>query len=387
MSESDDLATLSLPKSWPKLVKRAIVLVCSTLKAAFDIEIGRRLDCIMHHSREHAAHQRLRLDHSTDREALRLLHARFSRLDPNRRTRYTRHERLRILELKALNGWNAAETAERFLVDEDTVCRWTKELIQLGEEQLLAVEPPVNRFPGFVDRNENHAWNVDFTVVPISGGLWAALPPFAWLQQWPFCWWVAIAEDMFSRKVMGFAVFKKHPSSQDAQEFLERVIDAVGHAPKYLVTDQDTAFTAKGFRETWCKRHGITPRFGAVGRYGSIAVVERFNRTLKHEGLLLITVPFAFDDMRTETQLIVEYYNRFRPNQGLNGRTPDEVYFDRAPANEKPRWETRPRWPRDSGCAVPYAPVRGNCGARLALDVSLLEGRKHLPIFELRKVA
>jgi transposase InsO family protein len=455
MNESDDLATLSLPKDWPKLVKRALILVCSMLKAAFDIEVGQRLDCTLHHSREHAAHQRLRLDHSTDHEMLRLIHARFARLDSNKRTHYTRPERLRILELKALNGWNAAETAERFLVDEDTVCRWVRELAQFGEEKLLAVEPPVNKLPQFVDRvvaqvavalpiptkrkiaavlararlhmsasaiaakmknspvpansdeaknekvavkeqdsprtvaahYENHSWNVDFTVVPIRGGLWAALPPFAWLQQWPFCWWVAVVEDMFSRKVMGFAVFKSRPGSQDAQEFLDRVIDAVGHAPKYLVTDQDTAFTARAFKETWCERYDITPRFGAVGRYGSIAVVERFNRTLKHEGLALITIPFGLDDMRTETRLIVEHYNRYRPSQALNGRTPDEVCFDSEPANEKPRWEPRAKWPPMSGCAAPYAPVRGDCGVRLELDVALLEVRKHLPIFDLRRVA
>ena len=40
-----------------------------------------------------------------------------------------------------------------------------------------------------------------------------------------------------------------------------------------------------------------------------------------------------------------------------------------------------------SGCAVPYVPVKGECGTRLELEVSYLEGRKHLPIFRLRKAA
>lgn len=109
------------------------------LKVSFDIELGRRLDCAWHHAREHAVHQRLRLDHSTEHEMLRLVRARFERLDPKKRPHYTKPERLRILELKAQNGWNAVQVAERFLVDEDTVYRWTKELTQIGEEKLLAV--------------------------------------------------------------------------------------------------------------------------------------------------------------------------------------------------------------------------------------------------------
>ena len=151
MAESDDLEGF-LPKCWPKFVRRALVLACSMLKAAFDIEVGRRLDCSLHHTREHAAHERLRLDSDSDREVLRLVSARLGRLDARKRPHYTKRERLRILELKTLNGWTAAQAAGRMLVDENTIYRWIKELIQAGEERLLAVEPPVNRFPQFVDR-------------------------------------------------------------------------------------------------------------------------------------------------------------------------------------------------------------------------------------------
>ena len=71
------------------------------------------------HAREHAEHERLRLDSASDGEVPRLLHSRFGRLDPRKRTQYTKVERLKILELKARNGWTAAQTAERFLVDVD----------------------------------------------------------------------------------------------------------------------------------------------------------------------------------------------------------------------------------------------------------------------------
>ncbi len=89
MAESAYPDRLPLPKSWPDLVKRTLVLVNSLLKVSFDIELGRRLDCASHHAREHAEHERLRLDSDSDREVLRLISARLGRLDPKKRPHYT----------------------------------------------------------------------------------------------------------------------------------------------------------------------------------------------------------------------------------------------------------------------------------------------------------
>ena len=43
--------------------------------------------------------------------------------------------------------------------------------------------------------------------------------------------------------------------------------------PKYLVSDCGMQFGCKVFR-TWCKPHNIKPRYGAIGKHGSIAVVK-----------------------------------------------------------------------------------------------------------------
>ena len=43
----------------------------------------------------------------------------------------------------------------------------------------------------------------------------------------------------------------------------------------------------------------------------------------------------------------------------LGGKTSDEVYFHRFPANRRPRIEPRPAWPRGSPCALPHALVAG----------------------------
>ena len=53
----------------------------------------------------------------------------------------------------------------------------------------------------------NHLWNVDLTTVPIGIGFWCSWLPFTLPQRWPFCWWLAVAVDHYSRRLMGFAVF------------------------------------------------------------------------------------------------------------------------------------------------------------------------------------
>jgi len=415
----------ALPRGWPRRVKAAVLMVMSMLRAAFDVEVARRLDGSVPAARDAAELARLRAENDTLKDELRVLRARFGRLKGPNRPRYSGPERLEILELKARCGWTAKETARRFLLDEETVAGWTSKVAEEGKDALLRVEPPVNKFPDLVDRiitracgalplptkrkiatflarvglhvspttiwrrlkrpeatgpapataaespsdtsgvpprtvtakYPGHVWSIDLTVVPTGGGFWSALGQ-VFPQVWPFCWWVAVAEDMFSRLVVGFAVFRKQPTSEEVRAFLDRARRASGKGPKHTVTDRGPQFDCEAFR-SWCKRRRVKPRYGAVGRYGSIAVIERFIRTLKDECFRLIRVPMRLAEMRTETGLFVGWYNRDRPCQSLRSRTPEEVWFDREPGCEKPRWEPRLKWPRSSLCAAPQAPVNG----------------------------
>ena len=88
-----------------------------------------------------------------------------------------------------------------------------------------------------------------------------------------------------------------------------------------------------------------------------------------------------------ELDAIAEWYNDIAPHTWLGGQTPNEVYHGRYPANRKPRFEPRSRWPRGSPCAKPWALVRGSPGAKLTLEVSFHAGRKHLPIVKLHRAA
>jgi transposase InsO family protein len=156
--------------------------------------------------------------------------------------------------------------------------------------------------------------------------------------------------------------------------------------PKYLIVDQGSEFKSDHFKNDWCKNHGILPRFGAVGKHGSIAVVERFHRTFK-DILRLATIPEEQSRYEQEASLIIDWYNEHRPHNTLDDKTLNEVYFFRQAANEQPRYEPRERWPRGSPCARPQAEVAGEPGDPIVLEIECLEGRRHLPIIRTRLAA
>jgi len=176
--------------------------------------------------------------------------------------------------------------------------------------------------------------------------------------------------DHFSRKVMGIAVFRKQPNSGQVCDFLAKTIRGTGARPKYAICDKGPQFWCKPFKR-WCRRRKIRPRFGAVGQYGSIAVLERFIRTLKEEGLRRVLVPLSLGRMRLHVHVIIGWYNTHRPHSWLVGRTPDERYRRIPSACRRPRWEPRSHWPADSPCAGPQAQVRGKPGVSLALVVAI----------------
>jgi len=236
-------------------------------------------------------------------------------------------------------------------------------------------------------KRPNHVWHIDLTAVPTGAGMWCAWLPFALPQRWPFCWWVLVVVDHFSRRAMGVGVFANRPDCRAVCSSLGQTLRRVRATPKYIVCDRDSVFDCGAFRR-WAKGKGIRPpRYGAVGRHGSIAVVERFILTLKQMLRLLPLIPLDRPSFRRELVAIIDWYNEHRPHTTLGGRTPNEVYQRRFPANRKPRIEPRVRWPRGSPCAHPWALVAGKPGQRFELTVSFHNQRRHLPTVSLRRAA
>ena len=235
-------------------------------------------------------------------------------------------------------------------------------------------------------KRPNHVWHVDLTTVPTGAGFWAPWLPFALPQCWPFCWWLAVVIDHYSRRAMGFSVFAKRPASLAVRSFMGRLIARTGMTPKYVFCDKDSIFWCAGFKR-WCRRKRIRPRYGAVGQHGSIAVVERFIRTMKDEATRRALVPKRQPDFQRELNHFFNWYNEWRPHVALKGRTPNEVYLRRRPANQRSRIEPRKQWPRHSTCAGPRTLVAGHPGDRFTLDVKFMGGQRHLPIVSLKRAA
>jgi len=378
-----------LPKGWSKLIRSGVLNAISLGATAMSTAWARA--AAQTSSRRLGADiDRLRAEIVHLEEEMAIKDRRWVRHSPRRRPHYDPIQRMRILRLRAARGWTISQTADRFLVTEMTIMNWMRRLDEGGEAALVQLEEPVNKYPDFVaylvrhlkvlspalgkkriadmmaraglhlsastvgrmlqrdpykddsdiavpvsatDRRlrakrPDHVWHVDLTAIPTSGGLWAPWFPFAKLQRWPFCWWAAVAVDHASRQFVGFALFKKRPTAVQVCSFLGRAIRQARSTPKYIITDKGKEFFCWPFKN-WCRRRGISPRYGAIGQHGSITVVERFIRSMKTECTRRILVPYRVEEMRRELPDYECWYNDYRPHTGLGGRTPAEVYHVR----------------------------------------------------------
>jgi hypothetical protein len=157
-------------------------------------------------------------------------------------------------------------------------------------------------------------------------------------------------------------------------------------APKYLICGKDSIFWCEDFKR-WCCCKRIRLRYGAVGQHGSIAVIERFIRTMKDEGTRRIPVPQRRACSRRELKSFFAWYNECRPHTTLEGKTPNEVYFGLRPANRRPHIEPRRRWPRRSPCAGPRTLIAGQPGDRFTIEVEFFGRTRHLPVISLKRAA
>lgn len=428
MPQSTNLEDIPLPKNWPQPINTAVIHTISLAHTAIIWSRSWAADSRLQRVKLSGELERARNEIFLLNEEIRIKDARMAKIASRHRPFYPATERMAILELRAARGWNLADTATRFMVEPETIASWMQ---RLGNEDdcLVQIPEPVNKYPAFVRyvvkrlkvlcptmgkrriaetlaksglhlgtttvgrmlkdnatapcrpvttieekatarvvtaRHPNHVWHIDMTIIPTSG-FWTPWIPFSLPQVWPFCWWVAVILDHFSRVVVGFAIFTKQPSSEQIRRFMASAIRRCRKKPRHLISDKGHQFTSDEFRK-WCKTRKIRKRFGAVGKYGSIAVIERFIRSMKNEGFRHFLVPLRLEDMRRELSLYVSWYNQHRPHQGLEGRIPFDFYHG-------------------NHADPPYYETRGNSSVKLFLIVSPLEDRRHLPIVELRQAA
>ena len=120
----------------------------------------------------------------------------------------------------------------------------------------------------------------------------------------------------------------------------------------------------------------VRPRFGAVGRHGSIAIIERFHRTLKEQGLRKILIPYAIEDFQGELDVFTSWYNSVRPHSALQAATPDEIFSGSSPPLSRTRIEVRPKYPISADALASGTVVRLET---VRLEAASFQRRKHLP--------
>ena len=298
----------------------------------------------------------------------RLLRSRLSRVPAKRRSYYLRHERLDILNHAARYGISVKRLAYIFLLNKSTIARWITRFAE-GDERFFRVEfrgrttalvralihrlrsewpswgtrriaamllklglevsrstvqrelrrrPPVQPDSSPIVSQEsrlllakrpNHIWMLDFT--RLKGQLIKT--------------WVGAAIDIYSRRILAIASIRKAPTAAFACRLLRSVVKKHG-TPTWLVTDKDPVLRRAKNVNGLLRRHGIRRRYGAVGRKGSIAIIERFWRSAKSEYVDDLSSIASIRRLDRDLDAYATWFNHHRPHQGLGNATPQEVF-------------------------------------------------------------
>ena len=165
-----------------------------------------------------------------------------------------------------------------------------------------------------IDRS-NHVWATDITYIPMRQG---------------FVYLVAIM-DWYSRRVLAWRL-SNTLSTDFCIEALEEAIARYG-TPEIFNTDQGSQFTSAEFTGV-LKAHGIRISMDGKACWRDNVFVERLWRTVKYEEVYLK----AYDTVsaaKASLGAFFDYYNRRRPHQSLDDKTPDIIYFAGLPEKER----------------------------------------------------
>jgi putative transposase len=129
--------------------------------------------------------------------------------------------------------------------------------------------------------------------------------------------------DWFSRFVLSWEM----SNSMDESFCIAALRSALGQDIPYIFnTDQGSQFTGENFIALLLN-HDIKPSMCGKGRATDNAQCERLWRTIKWEDVYL-TEPQSYQDLRTDLQKYLQFYNHERPHQSIDYKTPSEVHFD-----------------------------------------------------------
>ena len=159
-----------------------------------------------------------------------------------------------------------------------------------------------------IDR-PNQVWAMDITYIPMARG-------FVYL---------AAVVDWSTRRVLAWRI----SITMDVHFCLEAVEEAIQRygTPEIMNTDQGSQFTSRAFVGLM-KEHEIRISMDGKNSWRDNVFVERLWRSVKYEDIYLKAYE-SVSAVRTGLSKYFNFYNSRRPHSSLDGRTPDQVYYNR----------------------------------------------------------
>lgn len=154
----------------------------------------------------------------------------------------------------------------------------------------------------------NHVWAMDITYIPMARGFIYLAAVVDWATRRVLAWRVSITLDA------GFCI-----------EALEEALARHGQ-PEIFNSDQGSQFTSTDFIKVLAARQ-IKISMDGKGAWRDNVFVERLWRSIKYEEVYLRAYA-SVSEARTGIGRYIAFYNGRRPHSSLDGRTPDQAYFN-----------------------------------------------------------
>ena len=154
----------------------------------------------------------------------------------------------------------------------------------------------------------NHVWAMDITYIPMARGLIYLAAVVDWATRRILAWRVSITLDA------GFCI-----------EAREEALSRHGQ-PEIFNSDQGSQFTSTDFIKVLAARQ-IKISMDGKGAWRDNVFVERLWRSIKYEEVYLRAYA-SVSEARSGMGRYIAFYNGRRPHSSLDGRTPDQAYFN-----------------------------------------------------------
>ena len=201
----------------------------------------------------------------------------------------------------------------------NTVARYRQEL---GLKAVLAVKQVNTTIPikehkkytyklrGLNISHANHVWSTDITYIKIAGGMV----------------YMAAIIDWHSKAVLSYKI----SNTMDTQLVMSVLNDALARYPhpEIFNTDQGSQYTSEVHTQK-LKKLGITISMDGKGRATDNICIERFWRSAKVERIYL-----TINDLTTDVDDYIEFYNHRRFHQTLDYKKPMDVYQESIKLNQ-----------------------------------------------------